>query len=60
MDIGDVVKIRRGGDAGGLDWKILRVDGCRAQVDLARGSLLGPQWELLSDLIKVGSGRDES
>lgn len=50
MNIGDVVKITRGGSAAGLDWKIIRIRGHLAEVDLVSGSLLGPQWEMLSNL----------
>lgn len=47
---GDIVKIKRGGITGGMDWEVLRVADGHARVDLVRGSLLGPQWEALEDL----------
>lgn len=59
MNIGDVVKLTRGTAGaerrilGLMDWKILKIDGRRAQVDLVSGSLLGPQWELLTDLTPI-------
>jgi hypothetical protein len=54
MNIGDKVLIKRGGGRG-LTWKILKIEGDRAQVDLVRGSLLGPQWEDLASLEPVRS-----
>jgi hypothetical protein len=54
LRVNDVVRIDRGdGGKGGLPWKVLRVEGNRAQVDLVRGSLLGPQWENVSDLTRI-------
>jgi hypothetical protein len=55
----DIVKIDRDGTGKneGLDWRmlwrVLQIRDDLAQIDLVRGSLLGPRWELLANLVKV-------
>ena len=51
--MGDVVKIVRNGNTGDREWKVTSIALPRVEVDLTRGSLLGPQWENLSDLVVV-------
>jgi hypothetical protein len=57
--VGDPIRIVRGGRqlGSGLDWIVTAVsdDGQQVQVDIARGSLLGPQWENRSDVRPVRS-----
>jgi hypothetical protein len=51
--VGDIVKILRQGETGRREWKVTNVDLPRVEVDLWVWSVLGPQWEQLSDLVFV-------
>lgn len=50
---GDIVRInRQGADGGHMRWRVVSFDADRkrVQLDLVRGSLLGPQWENWCDV----------
>lgn len=62
--VNDIVQITRGAHGpSGMEWKVIAVSRASDQVyvDLARGSLLGPQWENRSDVTLVRRpGRETS